>query len=492
MTIHELEKAIPTMPRECYEALLHTANNVKEEPIVKKKLSFAFVLALMILITASVAFAISQWQKNMEQLAGMQAQSGPFHAWQTSDKIELIRMLVEDGQIAETEQTRKLLSGGYPQVEADQIALRIVLDWFGSPYLSVDLMGIAQQLWGPLGSWTMEEAAWFSDIALEAGIVTEWDKVYMLPREGDIPLEEAVRIAKDAIRSVFEVDESVFDTYTYSFYAPPDQLDAPRWLIRFAPHNFRFVFYEGMTVDSLARLVTRHLATEHEMESIDYVPEVAVSAIDGQVVSDPQLGVWHPAEFIETAKKYMKPLYPAMFAFETNAQSTTGNFYGMSLWDKAVWSRDVRPLILQALADDPETYANDYDLISKATYIYGLPSLDDIPQQTAFDIASRAVMETFDVSQDVLSLFECYAYYDITDPETPLWKFYFSAKTSGIHDLEESMKNDTWGQGRLGEVIGQWGRGYKVEMLSVNGEIIHIVEDLTEGVEALDTYLMWL
>ena len=107
-------------------------------------------------------------------------------------------------------------------------------------------------------------------------------------------------------------------------------------------------------------------------------------------------------------------------------------FMDWSLEEKAEYSRTVKPRIDQFLAEHPEDldfYLSESDHTIVGTYIattrhaYGLPDDQSMSQDDAFDLACHTVHEAYGTDIRRLEQGRIHVYYDVTDPNHPLWKF---------------------------------------------------------------------
>lgn len=87
-----------------------------------------------------------------------------------------------------------------------------------------------------------------------------------------------------------------------------------------------------------------------------------------------------------------------------------------------------------ALRDDGRVPSS---VIAQSMFTYGLPGDKDIPQEQAFDSATRALKETYSLDPGIFGLYrEISVYFDITVPEKPIWKFIFNPRSLLWSDLE--------------------------------------------------------
>ncbi|MBE5771586.1 MAG: hypothetical protein E7336_09485 [Clostridiales bacterium] len=136
-------------------------------------------------------------------------------------------------------------------------------------------------------------------------------------------------------------------------------------------------------------------------------------------------------------------------------------FYDWSLEEKAALSQSMKPKIDAFLAANPE-YAKyleergecpQYYNITRNTY--GLPDDRAIAQNEAQKIAHDAILSQLKAEQAYLDgAGKINVYYDVTDPERPLWKFFFNTINLAVYP------EDSW--------------GYFVSLDAYTGEIVKI------------------
>lgn len=390
----------------------------------------------------------------------MEAKSGIFDDWPVQDQMALVRMLVEAGEMEETEDVKRLLVGGLPEEEARQLAVKIAIDWQDVALLASPLttLEVLQGVMGGFGNWTLEQRAWFSQVMLEAGIgENDFPGIHLVPQEGDIQQEEAVQIAKRALEAAYGLNEGALEEMGVwvEFIAPYDDPDAPIW-----------------------EIVMRGLSSELPVMGGEMV---GVSPKTGEMVEATNRGVFLPefwaAEWRERKTFAADEVYQAVEAFGDGAIQRAGRFYRMTLAEKAQWSQEIRPLVLAAMEASPGLYEEDVELMSQVTYVYGLPSEGDIPEADALAIAEKSVMEAFGLELSVLRAYDVVVTFDVTDEARPLWKFYFCGITQALKDLGYDMP---------------WGHGYKVEIDAGDGEVLLVKEAVRDEMTRLEASLIWI
>lgn len=126
-------------------------------------------------------------------------------------------------------------------------------------------------------------------------------------------------------------------------------------------------------------------------------------------------------------------------------------FYEWSLEEKAAHSRLMKPLIDAFLQQNPE-YASLLEkryreemqdgppYYNTTRHVYGLPDEKSISREKALEIARQAVLEKMKVKPEQLDgAWTVNCYYDVTDYEKPLWKFYFNTTNLAVYP------DDPWG-----------------------------------------------
>ena len=109
-------------------------------------------------------------------------------------------------------------------------------------------------------------------------------------------------------------------------------------------------------------------------------------------------------------------------------------FRDWSLEAKAAFSREIRPMMAEAerkgelkqyFTEEGVVIAGG-DLPLYTAYAYGLPGPEDIPREKALEKAKQALTDACGISRQTLEgAASVSVYFDVTDPDKPLWKFFF-------------------------------------------------------------------
>lgn len=416
---------------------------VRGEIVVKRKISIAIIVILVIVLIAGVAWAAISLRDTARQIVETeQAEGDTFGYWPVEKKISLIKALADLGYIEETSEVKQLIANALPEEKADLIANEAVARFTGKEASEISFLVIMQAAWGPFGDWTKEEQAWYSKLMVEMGIQQADHTLYVEP-EGSVDEAQAVLIARKAIAKGYGVEESVLDNYTAKTtfevpeFAEPGN-DQPYWHVDYrAP--------EDMPKDErLFRLFSLfiHPETGELYESVESMLE--------------RMRTMRPATNI----------YQAMDAYSEKANLKA--FWDWPLELKADYSKEINPMV-KSILDSGDLSDLMFDgrvpnsVIAQSTFIYGLPGDKDISQNRAFELAARAIRETYGLDEETLALYKLVStFFDITNPEKPLWKFLFRPET--WTDFEGGLDNP------------QYHLRYKVEIDARTGDIAKLEE----------------
>ena len=374
------------------------------------KMRFALVLALVLALSAVTTVALFSLRETARDIAQTEQDAGPFAGWPLQRKVAAIEGLTAHGLIKKNEEVQALLAGERTEQAAHQAADQAVAALTGQDPKQVGFLAIMQTALGPFEGWTYEEKAWYSRLMADVGVASDGRTYFVMPT-GQVDEEEAIRIARREVAKGYQVTEEALDAYqvTATFEIPEESEPGDKqgwWHIQFsAPDN--------MPADK--RLFILFPVFVH--------PETGALRHSVESMRENKGPVW-PDNDIFTAYR----------AFERAAGSRGA--YTFRAWPldlKAQFSNEVRPLV-QAVLQTGDLSPLHYDgkplvsLIAHSTYRYGLPPADAIPQDKAFTLAKEAVAAVHGVEQGIFPLYrQQIVFYDITNPEQPLWKFVFNA-----------------------------------------------------------------
>lgn len=166
---------------------------IEEEKTVKRKLSAAAILAIVLLSVSLTALAISLLtpKEVVEQIAVPLAQQNDDgdsrqESYTHDELAQLIQVLGENGfTIDENSKIIQAFRNGYGYWEEETIT-EICCQAFG----------------GPINEWTIEEKYWFEEMMVEIGFA-EYN-CYLIPTEGDMTAAEARTYAVNRLNKEYD------------------------------------------------------------------------------------------------------------------------------------------------------------------------------------------------------------------------------------------------------------------------------------------------
>ena len=120
-------------------------------------------------------------------------------------------------------------------------------------------------------------------------------------------------------------------------------------------------------------------------------------------------------------------------------------FWNMSIEEKAQFSEKWIPLVNAYLARHPYAPQPNNLFYYATRCVYGIPAKDDIQQEDAIHLARQATV-TLGASLDTLERRPVECLFDVTDPQTPLWKMVVG---SARVNRTEYVTNQNWARYRV-------------------------------------------
>ncbi len=415
--------------------------NVKGEVKVKKKLSVGFVLVIILVLAAVTALAATLlWKQQYVPMKEIEQTEGYYENWPISQKQVLIRALINSGNIEESSKTAKLFDDSTDEATKHAITDQLVLTLTGHTdveEITVDIITYA--IMGFEDTWTPEQRVWWQQVTEQFyGDLGNPDT--LVTPSGDVISEaEAIAIAKEAILAAWDYPLDALDKAlpVADLYVTEQRPDYRRWNVQFK------LFREG---------------------SDNYVERIHVAVVDehGQIIDDPDMGIKRPDGSVENLPgRPTTPLFQTIDAFALRADEMPFRVWPLEL--KAEYSEVVAPQV-RAIVESgdltPLINGNgpDISVIASSTFTYGIPGEQDMKQDDAQTLAIQTILETYDLDSKIVALYDDISiYFDITNPDVPLWKFLFIArnceKFPGGYDSEQARLQ------------------YKVEINSRTGEV---------------------
>lgn len=330
----------------------------EEQKVMKKKMSIGLVLAIVLLILTIAALAASQWDAIIGFALKTEQTQGSFATWSLSDKKALIEIMRQNG----------INMTDLPDYEnrSDQEADELITNWIESHY-SGEVASlhytILEKAKGHPDTWSLEDKAWYSNLLLSAGMLTQGDDVNAVPSSPAVSEEKALQLSdKWLIETYSETQETLdlLDRYTYYCYAVgvPDN---HYWYV-----NYRLKNSENIGGTQYGLKITDTVAPQ--ITEISRIPTQA--EIDQRQAED-DIELQRHDEWVQ------------------QLEAEKGPRHTWSLEDKAI----VFP------------------------YIYGLPTDGEISEEEAIEIAKAAVIDQLGENPTYFETHEATTFFIINDPE---------------------------------------------------------------------------
>ena len=438
MKFNELTNAFGPIPDDCYKAMMAAARGVKEERTVRKKITFVLVMMLVLILAAGVAIALTSWKNTASDVAANEKDSGYFESWPTDKKAALAAAVIAQGYTEKTAEAKKLQAGGLSNEETQKIANDILSDFTGREVSEISFMEIMQAAWGPFEQWSKEDQAWYSQLMLDMGIQGQNNTMYVLPA-GLVNEQKAITIACLEVAKGYGVDEKALEEYavTTSFQVPEFEQNKQKW------------WYV-------------------ELQATDAIPPKDRLFTNLWVFIHPETGaLYESVESILASKRAYEAESeylmndPMTISMRDFSETHGARNQGVSLEAKALWSRTLSKEIVTRYAKEPDFF-NIVD-VAFSSFTYGLPDGKAIPMERALELAQKALVKPLGRNEAEIPFFSRKpdVYYDVTNPDKPLWKFFFHMPLL----FDNAQAKDYYGEGvRL--------PNYKVELDARTGELI--------------------
>ncbi|MCL2867097.1 MAG: hypothetical protein FWF47_04970 [Clostridia bacterium] len=455
------------LPKDVHQAYVEAVHQLKEEPVLKQKISIVLVFAIIAVLLAGIAYAAISLRGMGRQVVETEQTEGYYGQWSIASKTTLVCSLADLGYIEETTHVKQLIAGTLPEAEAHRAADDALIAFTGLEVSEISFMEIMDAAWGPFTQWSKEEQAWYSELMVDMGLQGEDHTLYMRP-EGPVDEAQAIAIALREIAKGYEVEENALSSFiiTTSFQVPEFA----------APGDKQAYWYVELSAPD----------TMPNQERLFGMFWVFIHPETGELLQSMESLLAERAEWAneETRRNayWSHPVYVADIKLATQANDV---FWNRTLEQKAEYSQKVKPWI-QAILDSGDLSALTYDgqvdndLLAAATYTYGLPGEQDIPQKQALDLAFKAIRGAYGLDDKTLSQYGwiCTSF-DITYPDKPLWRFLIQPGPGMLCGVDMDEK--------------QYGLRYKVELDARTGDIIQqeAFEFTTLDHTDLDYLLKW-
>ena len=187
--------------------------------VVKKKLSFGFVLMMAVMLLGVTALAATLiWQDAGEKFAPMESENGYYDTWNTEAKIELIRALYDLGEVKDNPDAERVLnSTDMPDAEKNALCDKIMCAYVNGSPDTVTLLSILEKLHGDMNTWPMEDKVWYNNLLNANNMLSGEETYYVLPQIGEFTQEQAIDAAKSFLisKGVENLDNAQIEATMY-------------------------------------------------------------------------------------------------------------------------------------------------------------------------------------------------------------------------------------------------------------------------------------
>ena len=413
----ELKKAFTPIPEDCYSALMSAAHSVKEERVVKRKLSVALVFAISLVLIAGVALAVALSLRDMgRRVVQTEQTEGYYEQWPEAEKVSLVNALAELGYTEKTPEIESLLAGTLTAGDASRVADEAVVAFTGLSISEISFMGIMEAAWGQFEHWTKEEQAWYSQLMVDMDLQKSDHTLYVEPT-GPITEAQAIAIARREIAKVFEVDETALDVYNVvtSFQVPegtnPNATQA-YWSIEYwVP--------ESMPKESrlfpISFWALIHPETGELREPLD---DLAAAMKEHSAKAD----ILEMQNEVAAGLDKNKSTIEGMVAF------------------KQQWEPSVDKLMAACQLEKTELFDPAFlQTVVRLIPMISLPSQAAISIETAIESARKAIMADHGFEEETMNYFTpCVQVYLTPENNSPLYQLMFATRKLSAEDLREN------------------------------------------------------
>lgn len=227
------------------QRVLHAANRQErmEQQNMRRKLPFAVVLIVCLLLLSGVALAAVFMNLHMEKAMDLVKDRGEFSQWTLEDKLALMEAMTKDGIALPEAQLRAATDASASWEQRDQAAAALLESIYGSTE-HISHFTIASHDWGDPFLWTLEQKVWFWERLREKGLYTG-AKRYLLPGEEDLTCEQAADRARKAVQAAWGLSDETVRAYDadVTFFTIDGVAEAPRWLVYLGHANEQHADY---------------------------------------------------------------------------------------------------------------------------------------------------------------------------------------------------------------------------------------------------------
>lgn len=394
---------------------------MKGDMAVKRKIPVALIVAIVLMLSCAAALAAAlMWQDYVPQMKQMEHEAGDYAEWPAEQRVQLAKDIISMGYIEASETTAVLDSATASAEEKAAAADQLMLKLTGlTDVKEVHSTLITYAIMGHEDDWTPEQRVWWNGIVTMYGDDGATDTL-IVPSADAVSEEEAIAIAKKAVQEAYGLDDATMAMLhpVADQYVTDERPDYKRWNVQLKRYR------EG---------------------SSTYVEKAYTAIVDenGEVIEDLDIGEFHVKDKAAASKaREERQKAPYMQLYLRYFEEQNDFFWSWPYDVKAAYSAEMIPLV-----EKLESFSAE--VAQTVVYRYGMPAEENIQHEQALQLARDTLSEEYKLTaSEIASYSTVYEAYDITDPESPKWKFVF-------------INRDDW-----------YGTYYRVQSDGNSGEVI--------------------
>lgn len=366
------------IPDRVSEAYVRSALNLKEEPMKKRRVSLALILAIVLILVAvtAVATVLLGGREFVQEVMQPKAQENDSDRWSEEDVQEILRIAQENGlSLDEAQQARLLSMGGYYKEELMRLFMKLDLGKYPS-------------------TWSIEDQAWYGQMLVDIGMYEETYST--LPEAGEATEEEMLLAVQNHVHAQYDpqaalADETIYRRHTTYQWTPSDTKEEAlekQWYVEYEPLDLVHPGYR-FALDADANILSEWM-------------EPGIAGREEQ---------------------------PTPAALRYRYEALYGNFYE---WEMETFV-DFQRMLRAAAAVHGFGNAEVLELLSHAEFALAQPGAKT--KDMAMDAAMAAVMARENLQASALQRSKAYAVY-LLGEEAPVWKVTLPGMTDGDYVVE--------------------------------------------------------
>lgn len=243
---------------------------------VKRKISVGLVFCFVLLALSVVAVAATLlWQDYVPHVKQAEQEIGDYAQWSDAKRIQLAQDIIAMGYGNESDAAAVLQNDEATETEKAAAADRMMLELTGlNDVKEIHSTLITYSLMGHEDTWTAEQRVWWNGI-INLYANTDAPDTLLVPSKEDLSEEDAIAIAKAAVQEAYGFGDDFMASLhaVANLYVTDQRPDYKRWDIQFKKYR----------------------------DNSTYLEKVYSVVVDenGEVISDPDVGIEHPAERAE-------------------------------------------------------------------------------------------------------------------------------------------------------------------------------------------------